>query len=58
MGHCCEKMRMMVEEENSIVYIPKSREYGVPIADGGTSFLLIGFCPWCGRELPAPPEKD
>jgi len=58
MGHCCEEMRMMVEEENSIVFIAKSRKYGVPIADGGSSFLLIRFCPWCGRELPAPPRED
>ena len=37
-------MRMMVEEENSIVFIPKSRKYGVPIADGGSwngAFVLL-----------------
>lgn len=53
MAHCCEEMFMMVEEEKSIVYLPQYREYGVPILDGGSSILVMNFCPWCGRKLPA-----
>ena len=51
MEHCCENMKMMVEEENSIVFIQKTREYGVPIQDGGSSFLVMSFCPWCGKKI-------
>lgn len=47
--YCCEQMRMMVEEENSIVF--HNGEYGVPIQDGGSSYLVIEFCPWCGKRL-------
>ena len=37
MKHCCEQMTYMVEEENSIVFVEKFQEYGVPIRDGGRS---------------------
>ena len=52
MEHCCSDMREMIEEENSIVFISEFREYGVPICDGGSSFLEMQFCPWCGKKLP------
>ena len=35
-----------------VVYISKFREYGLPIHDGGSSFLQINYCPWCGTALP------
>lgn len=25
--------------------------YGIPIHDGGTSVIVINFCPWCGEKL-------
>lgn len=25
--------------------------YGIPVHDGGTSFVSIQFCPWCGADL-------
>ena len=46
-------MRKSVEDnQSSVVYIPKFREYGVRILDGGNSLMLISFCPWCGLILP------
>jgi hypothetical protein len=27
-------------------------EYGIIVHDGGTSYVVIGFCPWCGAKLP------
>ena len=50
--HCCSDMEMMINEERSVVYVPKFREYGFPILDGGSSFLIMKYCPWCGRTLP------
>ena len=41
MKHCCEQM----------TYISRTKEYGVPIRDGGSSFLVMKYCPWCGKEL-------
>lgn len=40
--------------ETCLVYNPKFREYGLSVLDGGTSYILITFCPWCGTKLPQP----
>jgi len=45
-------MANRLKDETAVVYIPKFREYGLPILDGGTSFIAIVFCPWCGARLP------
>jgi hypothetical protein len=29
----------------------KTKDYGIPIHDGGSSFIEIEFCPWCGTKL-------
>jgi RHS repeat-associated protein len=50
---CCEDMHDAIAQGVAIVYIPKFREYGIRILDGGTSFKVIIFCPWCGAQLPA-----
>ena len=26
-------------------------QYGIPIHDGGSSFIRIDYCPWCGAFL-------
>lgn len=53
----CEKLKLntSIDFENvdtPIVYIDKFDEYGIKICDGGTSYTLIEFCPWCGQKLP------
>ena len=40
------------QEEVPIVYVPKYREFGIRILDGGTSYIVLVFCPWCGKRLP------
>jgi hypothetical protein len=35
-----------------IEYLPQFDEYGIIVHDGGTSSILIQFCPWCGTKLP------
>ena len=52
--YCCDMMADSIDGEDKIIeYIPKFREYGIPIHDGGTSKIQIHFCPWCGKHLPA-----
>lgn len=29
-------------------------DYRMPIRDGGSSFILANFCPWCGGHLAQP----
>src|SRR5262245_23164259 len=35
-----------------VTYNKKHNEYGIIIHDGGTSYVLILYCPWCGTKLP------
>lgn len=35
-----------------IVYSAKFDEYGIPVKDGGSSYIEIHYCPWCGKKLP------
>jgi hypothetical protein len=53
----CEKIQLNSStkynnSDTGIVYVEKFHEYGVKICDGGTSYLVIEFCPWCGKKLP------
>jgi hypothetical protein len=60
--HCCEQMKQQMELECPdhgrscpdilIRYIDIFDEYGLNIFDGGNSYIVINFCPWCGRKLP------
>jgi ribosomal protein S27AE len=64
MQFCCEDMRRQVERvcdihtdrwdcpDCLVSYWPQFGEYGLMIHDGGTSSVLIRFCPWCGAKLP------
>jgi hypothetical protein len=63
--HCCESMRRNTEfscEQHAspfdcpdalVSYSTRFNEYGLIVHDGGTSSILISFCPWCGVKLPA-----
>jgi len=39
--------------EYPIVYIPKFREYGISLQDGGNSFVHLNYCPFTGKKIPA-----
>ncbi len=54
---CCESMRINIDGETAINYIPKFREYGIDVCDGGSSHLIINFCPWCGPDDENLPEE-
>jgi hypothetical protein len=32
-------------------YAESTGEYGIIIHDGGSSFVTIQYCPWCGQQL-------
>lgn len=58
--HCCLNMTyyltfdLNAKEPNPdaiVRYTKKTKEYGIPIHDGGTSFIKINYCPWCGRPV-------
>jgi hypothetical protein len=47
-GCCADKL---------VCYDETFNEYGIIIHDGGMSYILINFCPWCGSKLPKS-ERD
>jgi hypothetical protein len=40
------------EGDVAISCIPKFREYGISVGDGGSSHIKLRYCPWCGIKLP------
>src|SRR2546423_5787060 len=53
--HCCEDMRVWVESEDDVVlHWPRSGRYLIPVLDGGSSGVVIRYCPWCAALLPDP----
>ena len=64
--HCCERMKDAVTfacdlhkdefecPDSLIRYNEKHDDYGLIIHDGGSSCILINYCPYCGHELAVP----
>jgi hypothetical protein len=64
MSHCCQRMTDAVNyrchqhpdpfdcPDSLFHYTPKFDEYGIIVHDGGSSSVLIFFCPFCGARLP------
>jgi hypothetical protein len=50
---CCEQMQGAIDDgETGISYTPKFDEFGLAVRDGGSSYITLNFCPWCGHKLP------
>lgn len=62
--HCCDSMQAHIDfrcrnhtsiydcPDSILSFSDKYDEYGIIIHDGGTSSIVITFCPFCGTELP------
>jgi len=62
--HCCESMRYWANyhceqhsdltacPDNIVFYSAAEGAYGIRIHDGGSSYIEIKHCPWCGARLP------
>jgi hypothetical protein len=63
--YCCDEMRYFATyrcnqhlnpfecPDNLIRRDAISGEYGLIVHDGGSSYIAIAFCPWCGKSLPS-----
>jgi len=61
--HCCESMQYWAEHrcnehpdptecpDNIIFFTATHRKYGIRVHDGGSSYIEISHCPWCGKNL-------
>jgi hypothetical protein len=46
-------MRWAIDEgETGVHRVPKFAEYGIKVNDGGTGYITMNYCPWCGVKLP------
>lgn len=56
--HLSEHMRPCAEhggdpwECPDVLFCKGERGYGIPIRDGGNSYVRILYCPFCGKRLP------
>jgi len=52
--HDCQQHANLFDCPDALIlYEPRFDEYGLIIHDGGTSYQVIHYCPWCGTALPA-----
>lgn len=72
MTFCCGMMRDNIETEcdqhpdpfdcpDSLIHYdpePSDERYGLIIHDGGSSYIAIRYCPWCGASLPGGTDDD
>ncbi|HSE22417.1 MAG TPA: hypothetical protein VLB68_12200 [Pyrinomonadaceae bacterium] len=62
--HCCGTMDTEVNRkcaehsdpfdcpDHTVYYSTEFKEYGIVVHDGGSSYSVIRYCPWCGSSLP------
>jgi hypothetical protein len=51
-----EKLQLKTDHEyinydSVITYCKSQKSFGIPIHDGGSSFIRIKYCPWCAKKL-------
>ena len=51
-NYVCEQHPNKFEcPDNLVTYNEKKGAYGLVVHDGGSSYIAIQFCPWCGAAL-------
>ncbi len=48
---CADHPKPMDCPDRIIHFVPRQLTYGLPVHDGGSSFIEIKFCPWGGTPL-------
>lgn len=50
---CCERLDASLKARKSVLLsLPKVREFGLRVLDGGSSCITLLFCPYCGSKFP------
>jgi uncharacterized protein DUF6980 len=61
--HCCDSMNYWATfvcdqhpnpfecPDSLVIFDEAKRAYGLIVHDGGSSYIAIQFCPWCGSKL-------
>lgn len=62
MKYCCEQMKSHVEYKceihespfdcpDNLIYHSPNDIFGLIIHDGSSSYVIIDYCPFCGKKL-------
>jgi hypothetical protein len=62
MKYCCDEMKSRAEHKcelhdspfdcaDNLIYHSSDNEFGLIIHDGGCSYIIINYCPFCGKKL-------
>ncbi len=49
--HCCEALAIYLEENSNLYYNDEHNEYGIRLFGKFYSYIVLRFCPCCGKEL-------
>ena len=49
---CCVDMEIHICESAVVHYNAIFDEYGIICREDNVSYILLDFCPWCGKKLP------
>jgi hypothetical protein len=63
MTYCCEQMARQLQHtceahsdlrdcpDSLVIHLQDTGQFGLRVHDGGSSFITIRHCPWCGTDL-------
>ena len=51
-------MEQSINETKSLFYSDVFDEYGIFLPEDSSSYLVIKFCPWCGKPLPPSKREE
>jgi hypothetical protein len=65
--HCCDRMDYDLNQTcelhtdrfdcpDALIAITDG-QYGIIVHDGGSSIIVIAYCPWCGSKLPIADDR-
>ena len=49
--YCCVQMARWSQPDGLIHHTAVVHMPGIRIFDGGSAFVVISFCPWCGTQV-------
>lgn len=50
--HSCDQHRSVFDCPDTLIHRAQDGRHGIIVHDGGSSFIVMAFCPWCGAKLP------
>lgn len=50
--YCCDDMKENIEKNKLLIYSDVFDEFGIRFHEDMLSYLVIRYCPWCGKILP------